>query len=436
MLTQYFGFHEDPFGATPDPRYLYSSRTHREALASLQYGFYNNRGFTALIAPPGMGKTTLLFHFLDHIRETARSVFMFNTQCEPRELVSYILRDIGIVPGAGGVEMHEQLNGALIAAAREGRRFVLVIDEAQNLSDAALETVRLLTNFETSRAKLIQVVLAGQPQLSDKLMCPSLVQLRQRISNICRLEAFSKEETVAYIGHRLAVAGYDGPQLFTAEALNKIAEGSQGIPRTINNLCFNALSLCRALKRKRVDGSMVAEVIADQQLTPRLIENSAVRPEIAILEPVEPGLREQDHWFTKVRVPALAALVLLCVASVIGASRFYEGRYQHPAHTGVLPTSLPPQSTPQTVHTNGVVKTQPKIMPIDVTVESQQSLSDISVRNLGSFNSDLLRQIQDLNPGLTDPNLIQPGQKILLPKSAVSPAAENVTPKHHVRNLP
>ena len=164
--------------------------------------------------------------------------------------------------------MHEQLNLAVVAEARAGRRFVVVIDEAQNLSDEALEVVRMLTNFETPRAKLMQVVLAGQPQLSDKLMKPSLLQLRQRISTFCRIEPLTTDQTHAYIDHRLKFVGYDGPPLFTPEAVSRITEASHGIPRNINNVCFNALSLCCALKRKQVDGSMIAEVLADQQLTP------------------------------------------------------------------------------------------------------------------------------------------------------------------------
>jgi len=163
MLLQYFNFRQEPFGTSPDPRCLYLSGTHREALASLEYGFLSNRGFTAMIAPPGMGKTTLLFRFLENIRETARTVFLFDIdpQCEPRDFVAYILRDIGITPGQSSSEMHEQLTGALVKENRAGRKFVVVIDEAQNLSDAVLERVRLLSNFETSRGKLMQVVLSG-----------------------------------------------------------------------------------------------------------------------------------------------------------------------------------------------------------------------------------------------------------------------------------
>jgi general secretion pathway protein A len=318
MLWQSFGLQGDPFGATPNPRQLYPSRTHQEALASLRYGFRSNRGFTAMIAQPGMGKTTLLFRFLDEIRDAARSVFLFDmdSSCEPRELLGYILLDLGITPAGNTYQMHQQLNDALVEENRRGRTVVVVIDEAQNLSEAMLERVRLLTNFETSKGKLMQVVLAGQPQLADKLMQPSLVQLRQRISTICRLEPFSEEETLAYISYRLRQAGHSGDPLFSADALALIAEASQGIPRTINNLCFNALSLCRALKRNAVDRSMVSEIIADLQLTPLPVGQTVgiSEPEAVKLH----GPTERDlagEYFDSNVVPVQSWLTLLALGA-------------------------------------------------------------------------------------------------------------------------
>ena len=295
ILLGYYGFQEEPFGASRDSRCLYPSSTHREALASLRYGFASNRGFTALIAKPGMGKTTLLFRFLEDIRESARSVFLFNIdpQCESKEIVSYILRDLGIVPGRDSAEMHEQLNNVVLAEARAGRKFVVVIDEAQNLSDASLEVVRMLTNFETSRSKLMQVVLAGQPELFDKLVQPSMAQLRQRISTFCRIEPLSAEQTRAYIDYHLKFAGYRGAPLFTAGALDRIVQGSHGIPRIINNLCFNTLSLCCALKRKQVDVDMVVEVIADQQWTAGGSDSKAPTACARRRQAFHPGTMEQ-----------------------------------------------------------------------------------------------------------------------------------------------
>jgi type II secretory pathway predicted ATPase ExeA len=284
MLLQYFGFKEEPFGVNPDPRCLYLSRTHQEALEALQFGFSSNRCFTAMIAPPGMGKTTLLFRFLEDIRDSARVVFLFDLdpQSEPREFAAYILRDLGIVPAHGSAEMHEQLSNAVIKENRAGRKFVIVIDEAQNLSDAVLERVRLLTNFETSRGKLIQIVLSGQTQLSEKLLQASLVQLRQRISTVCHIQSLSAEETVGYIDYRIKMAGYLGHPLFTAGAVKLIAEASHGTPRTINNLCFNALALCCKMKLRQIDAAMVAKVIAGLQLIPQLSATIASAPAVPV----------------------------------------------------------------------------------------------------------------------------------------------------------
>jgi hypothetical protein len=159
--------------------------------------------------------------------------------------------------------MHEEFNRCLLQEAKAGRRFIVVIDEAQNLEPAALETVRLLSDFETPRAKLLQIILAGQPELADKLSNPLLGQLRQRISSINGLNPLTPEETGQLIDHRLRVAGYHGTSLFTAKAKALIAEISEGIPRNIINNCFNALSLAFAIRQKAVDAAVVREVAED-----------------------------------------------------------------------------------------------------------------------------------------------------------------------------
>ena len=266
MFLDFYKLREQPFGVTPDPRYLYLSSTHKEALASLYYGIEAGRGFLALIAKPGMGKTTLLFQLLERLEGSARTIFLFQTQCDLREFFRYLLADLGVdTTGLDLVQMHEKLNEILIREARAKRRFVLVIDEAQNLEDAVLESVRLLSDFETPSSKLMQIVLAGQPQLAEKLARPDLIQLRQRISIVSRLEPLTPEETSQYIEHRLRVAGLEGNP-FKRDALALIAERSEGIPRNINNLCFNALTLGYALKKKAIDRSVVEEVLADLEL--------------------------------------------------------------------------------------------------------------------------------------------------------------------------
>jgi type II secretory pathway predicted ATPase ExeA len=267
MFLEYYGLREQPFGVTPDPRFLYFGATHREALASLFYGIESGCGFLALIAPPGMGKTTLLFHLLEKLRGSAQTVFLFQTQCGSREMFRHLLNDLGIDSiDQDLATMHESLNSVLLNNARKGRRVVLVIDEAQNLKESVLETVRLLSDFETPQAKLLQIVLSGQPQLADKLSHPNLTQLRQRISVFSRLHPFTRVETMVYIEYRLSKAGYSGPPVFSYGAADLIAAASKGVPRTINNLCFSALTLGFAKRQKQIDAATVCEVMADLEL--------------------------------------------------------------------------------------------------------------------------------------------------------------------------
>src|SRR5271154_6775505 len=196
MYLNFYGLREQPFGVTPDPRYLYLSAAHKEAFASLYYGIEANRGFLGLIAKPGMGKTTILFHLLEKFRHRARTAFLFQTQCSSREFMRFLLAEVGIESqGKDFVQMHEEFNRCLIQEARAGRRFIVVIDEAQNLDASVLETVRLLSDFETPQAKLLQIILVGQPTLADKLASPQLTQLRQRITSLSGLNPLSAYET-------------------------------------------------------------------------------------------------------------------------------------------------------------------------------------------------------------------------------------------------
>jgi len=276
MFLDFYGLREQPFGVTPDPRFLYLSPAHREALASLYYGVEAERGFLALIAKPGLGKTTLLFHLLEKLRRNARTVFLFQTQCNSREFMRFLLAELGVEgPDLDFVHLHEQFNKMLLAESRAGRRFIVVIDEAQNLDASVLETVRLLSDFETPQAKLLQIILSGQPELAEKLASPRLAQLRQRVSLLNRLAPLSVEESGRYMVHRLRVAGYSGESLFDSQALKAIAQFSEGIPRNINNCCFNALSLGFALGQKVVDLSMVEEVIDDLDISEHVSENAA-----------------------------------------------------------------------------------------------------------------------------------------------------------------
>jgi general secretion pathway protein A len=285
MVLDYYGLREQPFGVTPNPRYLYLSPSHREALASLVYGIESGRGFLALIAPPGMGKTTLLFQLLDQLGNKARTVFLFQNQCASHGLLRSLMADLGVSPEQEDeVVLQARLNEILIEELKARRKFVLVVDEAQNLDDSALEFVRMLSNFETPREKLMQIILAGQPQLADKLARPSMVQLRQRISMLIRLRPLAAVEIGGYVEHRLRMAGYEGPPLFSGGALNAVASLSGGIPRNINNICFNALSLSYAGGLRIVDSGTVRDVAVDLDLS-SFAAQSAPPPAPAPMDP-------------------------------------------------------------------------------------------------------------------------------------------------------
>ncbi len=270
MFLEHFHLREQPFGVTPDPRFLCLGPSHREAMASLLYGIHSGRGFMALIAEPGMGKTTLLFELLRSLGSSAKTVFVFQTQCSPDDFLRSILSDLGIAHrGANLVEMQSRLNQVMLKEAAAGRRVVVAIDEAQNLEEPVLELLRMLSNFETPREKLMQIILTGQPQLATKLSSLSLVQLRQRISIFGRLQPLTAPEINSYIDHRLRIAGYQSrTSLFTDSAKAMIVRYSRGIPRDINNICFNALSLACALKHKSIDTPVIQEVLHDLDLRP------------------------------------------------------------------------------------------------------------------------------------------------------------------------
>lgn len=353
MVLDFYKLREQPFGMTPDPRFLYLSATHQEALASLLYGVSTGRGFIALIAKPGMGKTTLLFQGLQQLGETAKTVFLFQTISTPLDFLHALLTDLGL-DAAGGdlIELQAKLNEVLLEQSRSGKRLILVIDEAQNLDGSVFELVRMLSNFETSRDKLMQIILSGQPQLADKLASPSLEQLRQRVSIIAQLKPFSVEDTKLCVQHRLRVAGYKvETPLFTDSALALIATLSEGIPRNINNLCFNALSLGCALRRRTIDTDIVVEVLGDLDLS-SLRTSSPVAPTTGAVPPPLSALSGLELRTRTSRVPKFAMSLIAAVALVAlgwALMRAHSGK-ERPieirASAASAPTAAKVQSSP------------------------------------------------------------------------------------------
>jgi general secretion pathway protein A len=263
MYLDFFGLKEKPFSQTPDPRFLYWNDSYREALASLRYGIQERKGFLTFIGEAGTGKTTLLRKLLEELGPDVLSVFLFNPDVGFEEILQYTLGELGIsCPSQRRLDMLQRLNEFLLAAYAEGRNTVLLIDEAQDLDSDVLESLRLLSNLETSRDKILQIVLCGQPELARRLAQPNLRQLKQRIAVRCRLEPLRRGEIPDYIAARMQFAGAT-EQVFDDGCIPAIWTFSGGIPRLVNMACDNALLVGYALGKRRVDATVLDEVVHD-----------------------------------------------------------------------------------------------------------------------------------------------------------------------------
>jgi general secretion pathway protein A len=262
MHEKFFGLRENPFRINPDPRYAFMTTSAREALAGMTYGIQTRKGIIVLTGEVGTGKTTLLNMLMQCLRkQRAATAFVFNTQLSVNDLLDYMMADFGIpCESRSKGQMLMQLNRWLLDRHYAGEPVVLVVDEAQNLSPQLLEEIRLLTNMETSTEKLLQIVLSGQLELEIKLRHPLLRQLRQRVTLHCRTSRLSMEETRGYIAQRLLVAGANGKELFSAEAIERVHMYACGIPRLINVLCDHALIVAFADNRAPVLPHVVDEV--------------------------------------------------------------------------------------------------------------------------------------------------------------------------------
>jgi len=285
MYEQYFGLTERPFDLTPNPRYLFLTDKHREALSHLEYGISGRKGITVLTGEAGTGKTTLVHTALAHQREeNARTVYLSNPLLSRAEFFEFLAWGFGLDHAAelSKTRFLIEMTRTLSERKAAGVTSALVIDEAQCLAHELMEEIRLLANIETATEKLLPVVLVGQPELADRLNEPALRQLKQRVALRCVLPTLDAAETAAYIANRIAVAGGDGNRVFTAAAVEAIFDHSHGIPRTISVICDNALVGGFAADERPVDRHIVLEVCRDFDLRPTTRPAAAVPPPATI----------------------------------------------------------------------------------------------------------------------------------------------------------
>ncbi|HYD58534.1 MAG TPA: AAA family ATPase, partial [Burkholderiales bacterium] len=264
MYAHFYHLSENPFNLTPDPKFHYVNESTREALASMMYGIKSRKGFLTLIGEAGTGKTTMLRRIVDEIEGETRVVFVFNPGVSFDELLEYICMELGIrTESRGRLHLLERLNKFLLEQLTEGVNVVVIIDEAQTLEDNVLEELRLLSNLETSKEKILQIVLSGQPELEEKLRRPNLRQLRQRIGVRATLKPMRADEIRAYVETRLRTAGGQKAELFTSAALMRCWQAAQGIPRVINVICDNAMMIAFAEGKDRITASLMNAAIRD-----------------------------------------------------------------------------------------------------------------------------------------------------------------------------
>jgi general secretion pathway protein A len=428
MYNTYFGFRESPFSVTPDPRFLYSNPVYEEAFATLRYGIEAKKGFIVITGEVGTGKTTLLRKLMRNLDGTVHSVFVFNTHLSFPELLEVILHDLGLAaPDATKVGMLRELNDYFIKQLKQGHTIAMLIDEAQNLTDEALENLRLLSNLETDQEKLMQIVLMGQPELEVKLDQPGLRQLKQRVALRCRLTPLKAEEVSAYIEFRLRIAGYQGKELFHPDAVQQIAFYSNGIPRLINIICDNALLCAYARSQKIASADIIGEVARDIRVVSEIEKSEVEGASTALMPRAEPETlitqgRKRVRPYRQRRLAKFAVqtfvtvIALIAVASVLNpvtflpsAGRGFEAAKRNLNQWFVLLSQR--QDEPE----KAAVEAELGGTEQRVLIGAGSSVYKIAADAYGARSGLGMDLIKEFNPQIKNLNRVSAGQDLLLP---------------------
>ena len=343
MYTRYFGLNEKPFSIVPNPRFLYMSKQHKEALAHLHYGIQEGEGFILITGEVGAGKTTLCKCLLERISDNTRVAYIFNSKVSGNELLASICDELGISykENSGQKILTDKIYEFLLETHAENKNTVLIIDEAQNLQPEVLEQIRLLTNLETSEKKLLQIVLIGQPELRDIFLRFDLKQLAQRVTARYHLGPLSKEEVPLYVNHRITVAG-GHPPLFNPAALKKIYAFSNGIPRLINLLCNRALLAAYSENKSLVDKTIL--INSAEETTEHINKNNRIPNQDINLDNHQHPL---SSLFSFNLVLPVIFLMIIGIGTIsVLNSNFFISRFPDITLSKIdLPISLPQKST-------------------------------------------------------------------------------------------
>jgi len=434
MYLKYYCLSKAPFGITPDPAFFYLSASHKEALASLLYGIEKRKGFICVTGEVGCGKTTVLKALLSRINtEQVKTVYLYNPELSFEDLIRAIFEELGLEAPAGAVAGSvRRLHAHLIDLYQQGKHVVLIVDEAQRMPVETLERLRILSNLETAKDKLLQIVLCGQPELAEVLAGRELRQLRERIAVRSEIRQLTGEESLAYVKHRLGRVTYGTTPVFEPGALRLIIRHARGNPRRINILCDNALVAGYADQKKPVTAKVVREVIAG--LTPKKRPARAMKwavaacgvalivgaCAIAVLGAFGPRMLDiRGEGRIEAKAPVLA------IESAEPARAAPEENTE-PAVAEVVPPSVKAmQLMPQLVVAEGgvpeavaaateVAVAENKVAETQV-VQAGDTLSRLLARVYGRSSRDLIERTLKSNPHIKDANKIQAGDKIVLP---------------------
>jgi general secretion pathway protein A len=410
MYLGFYSLQKQPFHMTPDPEFLYLSPSHKEALAAIIYGIEERKGFVTITGAVGVGKTTILRSYLESA-ETKRLkiIYIFNAKLTFEGLLKTIYQELNLpIESSDTVEMLNRLYEVLIEEYKQNNTVVLVVDEAQNMPVDTLESLRMISNLETSRDKLIQIVLVGQPEFEEELNLDRLRQLKQRLAIRSTILPLTKDESLEYIKFRLQKAGSPSTLVFTAPALKKIIKKANGIPRVLNVLCDNALITGFGYRKKPVTKKIVGEIVGDFEGSRRPSLHRWLLPTIVALVVAVTG----------------ALWVMSHLQPFLGKAEdflFHDRKEQQSLVRETNPMSHP---TPENDRSQPVGEAKQSTPPspkdasagITKKVAFGDTLSRLALEVYGSFDSEVIKQIREHNPQIADPNVIHPGNTIVFPR--------------------
>lgn len=415
MYLNFFNLNREPFQITPDPSFLYLSRGHKEALASIIYGVEKKKGFILIIGAVGVGKTTILRAYLEKSdKNKLRTIYLFNANISYANLLKYIFIELAIVPESFEIcDMVNQLHHTLIDEYRQGRNVLLLIDEAQNMPVDTLENLRMLSNLETATEKLIQIVFSAQPEFEMTLKLDELKQLRQRIAVKAVILPLSDKEGLVYIGHRLKKAADKEQLIFTTYALREIVRIAKGIPRVINVISDNTLITAFGYGRKKIGIGIVKEIARDLGIYRSFNVN----------------------WLMKlVLVLALLSAVIVCVSrtiTLLGATpvlSLQTIKQQSSQHVKTITGRFDPSSVkneasgkyePDPVRNEALGQYESSTgryeASVNRVVEKGDTLAKLVKKVYGHVDQKMIRLVKQANPHIDNENLIIEGRRIVFP---------------------